>query len=223
MLGRAVVAQGNPAKVVEAVVFVRDRVQPLVEAQPGSHGLSMFVNRENGTVVVNTVWADEDALDASDAELASVRKETVDLLEASDPEIHVLEPAVIFQNGPDQPGFWARAIEIRNAPERMDAAIERFRDVLLPAMRDRFAGLNTVALLVDRRSGFAVVNVTYTSREALEASRADGERMRSDALRDVGAELLRIHEMEVAIVGIRPPVDLPAQGQPVQFPSSTRR
>jgi hypothetical protein len=223
VLGRAVVAQGSPAKVDEVVAYVRDRVQPLVDSLPGSHGLSMFVNRETGMIVVNSVWADEASLAGSDGQLEASRAEAMELLEAPEVQIHLIEPAVIYQNEPDRPGFWARAAEIQHAPERMESAILGFRDVALPAMRERFAGINTVALLVNRNTGYCVVNVTYTSREAMEASREEAERMRAENLRGSGAEILAVHELEVAIVGIRPPVDLPAQGGAVEFPSSIRR
>jgi len=223
VLGRAVVAQGNPAKVDGVVGFVRERVQPLVDSLPGSHGLSMFVNRETGMIVVNTAWADEASLTASDAELSGVRQEAITLLEAPEVEIHIMEPAVLFQNAPDQPGFWARATEIQDAPERMEAAIANFRDVAMPAIRAGFAGVNTIALLVNRRTGYAVANITYTSREAMEATREAARRLRADNLRDQGSEVLAVRELEVAIVGIRPPVDLPAQGRPVEFPSELRR
>jgi len=223
VLGRAVVAQGNPAKVDEVVAFVRDRVQPLVDSLPGTHGLSMFVNRETGMIVVNTAWADEAALTASDAELRGVRQEAITLLEAPEVEIHVVEPAVLFQNAPDEPGFWARATEIQDAPERMEGAIANFRYGAMPAIRERFEGVNTIALLVNRRTGYAVANITYTSREAMEASREAADRLRSDNMREQGSEVLAVREMEVAIVGIRSPVDLPAQGRPVEFPSELRR
>lgn len=222
MLGRAVVAQGNPAKIDEVVAYVRDRVVPLADSLPGSHGLSMFVNRDNGMIVVNSVWADEAALAASDAELAASRQEAIGVLEAPEVEIHIVEPALIFQNEPDRPGFWARAAEVQHAPDKVDEGIARFRDIALPAMRERFAGINTIALLVNRKTGYSVVNITYTSREAMEASREEADRMRTENLRAAGAELLNVRELEVAIVGIRPPVDLPAQGRPVEFPSSLR-
>jgi len=147
VLGRAVVAQGNPAKIEEVIAYVRDRVVPLVDSQPGSWGLSMFVSRENGMIVVNSVWEDEAALRASDAALAASRQEAVGLLEAPAVEIHVLEPALIVQSEPDRPGFWSRATEVQHAPEKMDETIAMFRDVALPALRERFPGTNTVALL----------------------------------------------------------------------------
>src|SRR3954452_22480751 len=113
MLGRAVIAQGHPANVDEVVAFVRDRVVPLVDSLPGSHGLAMWVNRETGMIVVNTAWTDEAGLVGSNEQLASLRSETLQLLGASEARIEVLEPAVLFQNAPDQPGYWSRATETR--------------------------------------------------------------------------------------------------------------
>ncbi len=223
VLGRAVVAQGNPAKVDEVVAFVRDRVQPLADSLPGSLGLSMLVNRDTGMVVVNSVWSDEAALAASDDALRDVRQEALSMIGAPAAEIHVIEPAVIFQSEPDRPGFWTRATEIQEAPERMDQQIATFRDVVMPAIREHFAGANTIGLMVDRKTGYAVANISYTSREAMEATRGAADRLRSESVRDEGAEVLRVLELEIAIVGIRPPIDMPAQGRPVEFPSSLRR
>ena len=220
VLGRAVIAQGNPAKVDEVVAYVRDRVQPLVEAEAGSHGLSMFANRETGMVVVSTSWQDEDALNASDEHLAAVRREALTLLEAPEPRIEIMEPAVIFQNAPDQPGYWSRASETRYPVDRLEEAIATFTTQALPAIRERFEGVNTIALLVNRRTGHSVANVTYTSREALDASRDSAEQLRTESLRRTGAEPANVMELEVAIVGIRPPVDLPSQGGPVEFPAT---
>jgi hypothetical protein len=46
--------------------------------------------------------------------------------------------------------------------------------------------------------------------------------MRAQSVEQFSAELLNVVEMQVAIVGIRPPVDLPAQGRAVEFPANVR-
>jgi len=76
-------------------------------------------------------------------------------------------------------------------------------------------------LVVNRGNGRAVSNVTYASKEALIASRQRAARLREESVERLGAEVTNVMELEVAIVGIRPPIDLPAQGRPVQFPSDT--
>lgn len=220
MLGRAVIAQGSPAKVDEVVAFVRDRIQPLVDSLPGSHGLGMWANRETGQIVVNTVWEDEAALIASDEQLAAVRSEALELFGAPEPRIEILEPAVMFQNMPDQPGYWSRATETRTPVERMEENIGLFTSEVLPAIRE-IEGFNTVALMVNRREGRTVANVTYTSRAELDASRPRAARLRQESVTRLGAEVTGVMELEVAIVGIRPPIDLPSQGEQVESPTGT--
>ena len=217
MLGRAVIAQGNPAKVDEVIAFIRERVQPLADAQAGSHGLSMFVNRETGLVLVSSAWEDEAALRSSDAQLEPARRQALALLEAPEPRIEIMQPIIIFQNSRDQVGYWTRASELRFPPDRLDDGIATFRSELLPAIRARLEGVNSIALMLNRQTGHGVVNVTFTSREALDASREVADQLRSEFVRDTGAEAVGVMEMEVAIVGIRPPIDLPAQGAPVEF------
>jgi heme-degrading monooxygenase HmoA len=218
MLGRAVIAQGDPAKVDEVVAFVRDRVQPLVDSLPGSHGLGMWANRETGMIVVNSAWEDEAALLASNEQLASLRSEALKLLGAPEARIEVLEPAVMFQNEPDQPGYWSRATETRAPVERMDENIALFTSEVLPAIRE-IPGFNTIALLVNRDEGRMVANVTYSSREELDASRERAATLREASVTRLGAKVTGVMELEVAIVGIRPGIDLPSQSAPVEFPA----
>jgi hypothetical protein len=220
MLGRAVIAQGDPAKVDEVVAFVRDRVQPTADSLPGSHGLGMWVNRQSGMVVVNSAWEDESALNNSDEQLAPLRREALELLGAMDVRIEIFEPAVMFQKAPDQPGYWSRATETQSPPELVQDNITLFASELLPAIR-QIPGANTVGLVVNRSTGRAVSNVTYASKEALIASRQRAARLREESVERLGAEVTNVMELEVAIVGIRPPIDLPAQGRPVQFPIDT--
>ena len=52
MSGRASIIDGDPAKVEAGITVVRDRAKPAVEAMPGNRGLSMWVDRVNGLVVV---------------------------------------------------------------------------------------------------------------------------------------------------------------------------
>jgi hypothetical protein len=220
MLGRAVIAQGNPVKIDEVVAFVRDRVVPLVDSLPGSRGLGMWVNRETGVIVVNSAWEDEAALLGSNEQLASARSEALQLLGASEARIDVLEPAVMFQNAPDQPGYWSRVTETRAPLERMEENIGLFTSEVLPAIRE-IPGFNTIALLVNRTEGRMVANVTYASREELEASRERAARLREESVTRLGAKVTGVMELELVIAGIRPGIDLPAQGAPVEFPVNT--
>lgn len=222
MLGRAVITKGDPARMDEGVAFVMERVQPVVDSLPGSHGLGMWVNRETGDCVVNTVWVDEAALIASDEQLSGLRAEAMAKLGASEARIEILEPVVVFQTRPNEAGDWTRSSEIRLPLDRLGDNLAAFSSEILPQVR-QIPGVTTIGLLVNRGTGLTVLSVSYDSRESFEASREFAQRMRARSMQQYGAELLRVMEMQVAVVGIRPPVDLPAQGGTVEFPVNAKR
>ncbi len=218
MIGRAVIAVGDPTKVDEGVAFVRDEVLPVVAGLPGSYGLGMWVNRQTGEIVVNTVWQDEAAEKASDVQLASLRAEALRRLGADGARIELFEPVVVWQSEPNEVGQWVRAVEVRHAPERLGEDLAGFRELTLPAIQ-AMRGVTGVVLLADRTTGLTVLNVTYRSREEFEESRERGATLRAEALARMGAELEKLTELQVAIVGIRAPIgssaatELPAQGR----------
>ena len=218
MIGRAVIATANPARVDDGVAFVRDEVLPVVAGLPGSYGLGMWVNRQTGEIVVNTVWQDEAAEKASDQRLASLRAEALRRLGATGARVELFEPVVVWQSEPNEVGQWVRAVEVRHAPDRLEEDLAGFRENTLPATRE-LPGVTGVVLLANRTTGLTVLNVTYRSREEFDASRERGATLRAKALARMGAELEKLTELQVAIVGIRAPIgssaasELPAQGR----------
>jgi len=211
VLAHAVIAQGDPADVDELVDFVKEQVQPRVDALPGSYGLSLEVNRDTGMIVVGTAWEDESALAGSEKPLAVLRHEALGVLAAKDSRIEILEPAVLLQKAPEDPGCWSRSTETRSPPELVQENITLFSSEVLPAIR-QIPGTRTVALLVDRSNGHALSRVVYASKEALIASRERAARLREESVERLGAEVVDVVELEVVIAGIRPAPDLPAQG-----------
>lgn len=49
---RVTTVDGDPGRIDEVIMFVKQTVEPLVRQQPGSFGLAIFVNREKGRVAV---------------------------------------------------------------------------------------------------------------------------------------------------------------------------
>src|SRR3954447_730113 len=219
MLEQGAIAHGDAAKVDDAIVLVRDRLQPVANGRAGCHGVSMWVNGGAGQVVVSTAWEDESALGAGEEQLSAIRGDVLQLLEAKDARSEVFELAVIVQKRPDEPGFWSRTTETRAPAECMAENIELFTSEVLPAIR-QIPGFNTIGLLVNRGEGKAVSNVTYRSREALNTSRERAARLREDSVERLGAVVTNVMELESVIVGIGPDAGLPSQGQPIS--SSTR-
>ena len=211
MIGRVNILEADPRKIDEGIAFVRDRVKPIVDAEPGSRGLGMWVNRETGDAVVTTVWEDRAALDASESGVAQVRAEAARVVGATGVRVEVAEAAVVWQAGPDLPGYWSRAVEMDVPPARTGEAIDLFRDEMLANVQ-QLPGVNTVVYLADAGTGHTMLTVTYRSKADLDASRERADALRAGVVRRLGAGEPVVRELETVIVGIRgpEPIDLTA-------------
>lgn len=211
MIGRVNILEADPSKIDEGIAFVRDRVQPLVDSLPGSRGLGMWVNRETGDVVVNTVWDDRAALEASESRVTGVRAEAAKVVGATSVRVELAEPAVVWQAAADQPGYWSRAVEMDVPTDRVDEAIALFRDEMLSKVQ-QIPGVNTVVYSANRDTGHTMLNVTYRSRAELDAGRETGNTLRASVVSRLGAGEPTVREMETTIVGIRGPATIDLTG-----------
>ncbi len=207
MIGRVNILEADPSKIDEGIAFVRDRVQPLVDSQPGSRGLGMWVNRETGDVVVNTVWEDRAALDASESHVTELRAEAAKVLGATRVRVEIGEPIVVWQAAADQPGYWSRAVEMDVPTDRIEEGIALFRDEILSKVQ-QIPGVNTVVLSANRDSGHTMLNVTYRGKAELDAARETADNLRVGVVNRLGASEPTVRELETTIVGIRGPATI---------------
>jgi hypothetical protein len=202
MIGRVNILAADPVKVEDGIAFVRERVLPLVDSLPGSRGLGMWVNRETGDVVVNTVWDDRAAMEASESRVTDLRAEAASVLGATAVRVELAEPVVVWQAGADQPGYWARAVEMDVPTDRVEEAIALFRDEMLSRVQ-QIPGVNTIVYSANRDTGHTMLNVTYRSKAELDAGREAGNTLRASVVDRLGAGEPTVREMETTIVGIR--------------------
>jgi hypothetical protein len=210
MIGRYSFVQGDPARVEDAIAFIRDNTLPLVDAQPGSHGLGLWVNRETGEAVVLSVWRDLQALEASEALVAGQRQQVASLVSSSAMQVERYQPALIDAARPQQPGDISRLLRLKGDPATAAANTEWARTTVLPLLRS-LAGYVSYSAALNYETGDGVVMVTYGGRTEAEAAFAATTVIR-DALAERGIDLVGETEYEVAIVGIHAPVErLPGQ------------
>lgn len=211
MIGRVTILEADKDKIDQGISFVRDQVQPLVDSLPGSQGLGMWVNRETGDVVVNTVWQDRESLAASESHVSGVRAEAARVVAAKTVRVEVVEPAVVWQAAADQPGYWSRAVQMDVPVDRIEEAITLFRDEMLAKIK-AIPGVNTVVYSADRSTGHTMLNVTYRSKAELDAGREEGKAMRAGVVTRLGAGQPTVRELETIIVGIRGPATVDLTG-----------
>ncbi|WP_035849274.1 antibiotic biosynthesis monooxygenase [Kitasatospora azatica] len=199
MYTRTIYATGDPAKMDGAVEALRTEGPRLLSGQPGFLGLSVFVDRELGKLLVGSWWETEQARQASDdairEERAALFKPYVTTFALDNWEAAVaVRPATL-----PQPGAGFRMGRLEFDPSDADLLVETFRSTALPRFQ-AIPGFLGSSLFIDRAKGRATVGVVYTDRNTLAASRAAQSQARGEAIAKARFTLRSLEEFDVAFM-----------------------
>lgn len=95
---------------------------------------------------------------------------------------------------------WARVVSAETSPDRVDDAVAYMRDVAVPGA-SALGGFRRGFWLMDRQTGKASIVTVFESQEALEASAAGAEKLRSGATDAFGASFTGMSHYEVVAEG----------------------
>ena len=204
MHARATVVLADPAKVDDLIAFVRDRVLPEVDAQAGSLGLSMNVDRASGRCTLTSVWADRASMHASELALEPLR-DAAGRIAGGQLATEEYELALLHRERQAEPGCWVRSTRVRLDPAQVGLGVRTFRDHTVPAVRS-LPGFRSALLLLDRRSGGGVVSVVFDDRAALDASRESAAVVRAEASERAHADVTDVVEGEIVLAALRLPL-----------------
>jgi hypothetical protein len=201
---RATVLVTDPGKVDDVVGFVRDRIVPVVDAQGGSLGLSMNVDRAGGRCTVTTVWVDRASMHVTERVLAPLR-EAAGRRGGGQPATEEYEVALLHRVRQAEEGCWVRSTRVRLDPTQVDAAVRIFRESTLPAV-ERLTGFRSALLLAERARGSGVVSVVFDDRAALDASRSPADEVRGESSARTSASVTDVVEAEIVVASLRLPL-----------------
>ena len=204
MFVRATTTTADPTRTAEGIAQLREDVVPVVDALPGSLGLSAFCDPESGLLTVCTAWESAAARDAADAALRSARGPALQAMGAGPPVTEHFVLAVLDRARPTEVGFWVRMVRVTVDPRHVDEAIDAYTSSTLHDVQ-LLPGYCSAVLLVDRPRSAGVVSLTFDGRASLEASRDQAEQIRRTALAKTGAQVDEVREAEVVIAGMRLP------------------
>jgi hypothetical protein len=205
MYVRTTEVRGDPAKIDDGLRLVREEIFPTVSTMDGCVGMSVLVDRQTGRSVATTAWQSEDAMLANVSAVRPLR-ERVEQAVASTGGSHVdqWEVAVVHRDHAAPEGAWARLTWLSGDPSMMDRAIDVYRMAILPQIQG-LDGFCSSSLMVDRETGRAVGTAAFDSRRTLEASRDAAMRIREQAVRELGATVDDVEEMEIAFAHLHVP------------------
>jgi hypothetical protein len=163
--------------------------------------MSLVVDRESGRCIATSAWQTEEAREASLDRLAANRSRAGEILGGT-PTMDNWEVAAMHRDHTSPEGSCCR-ITWGHARD-LDTTVDYWRNDRVPAF-ERMDGFCSASMLIDRAGSRTCGTVTFDSRAALEASRAEAASMREAAGRAVGIEFLDVAEFDLAIAHLRLP------------------
>lgn len=203
MYARSTTIHADLAALDTGIAFVRDEVMPALQAIEGNIGLSMLVDRASGMCIATSAWESREAMQASEDGVRLLRERAAEMLRGRT-QVEMWEIAVLHRDHVSRPGSGVRATWLQVPPDRVDSALDMYRMASLPAMQE-LEGFCSASLLVDRSTGRSVSSVTYDSVEAMLRNREHASALRDAASQEAAAEVLGVHEFELALAHLHVP------------------
>jgi hypothetical protein len=169
----------------------------------GFIGLSMICDRESGQSIATTAWSTQDAMRISEKPAQTWRRRGAEIFGAQ-PSVDRWEIAVVHRHARSGERACVRCTWFSMDAAGLTHAIDTYRMATLPVLEE-MSGFCSASLMVDRSGGRAVSSATFTSRDAMVASRSAAESLRSAMAQDLRASVTGIHEFELALAHLHLP------------------
>ena len=153
MYARSTTFLAQPGSIDEGIAYVDDEVRPALMAMDGCIGLSMICDRDSGRCIVTSAWSSEDAMNATDQKVQSLRDKGVEIF-GGQPTIDRWEIAVLHRDAPSAEGACVRCTWLTMDAAGLDDAVQTYRMATLPALEE-MDGFRSASLMVDRAGGRA--------------------------------------------------------------------
>lgn len=169
MYARSMSGREDWTRIENTIPFVRHGMHPVITAIRGNAGLCLLLDQRGRHFVVISGWESQEAMHASDAQIAPLRAEAAKMLGGSQ-EVRDWEVAALQRTGDLQPGNWVSVACLETDPGNVDRVVDTFRDAILPAAANP-PGCRVAILLVDREEGRFASALTFDSYATLHSAR----------------------------------------------------
>jgi hypothetical protein len=193
----------QPGKIDEGIAFVEDEVMSTLMDMDDCIGLSMICDRDSGRCIITSAWSTEEAMTATEETVQPLRDRGAEIFEAQ-PSVDRWEIAVLHRHTYAADSSCVRCTWFTMDPADLDHAVDTYRMATMPALEE-MDGFCSASLMVDRASGRAVSSAMFDSREAMVASRAAAEELRTRTAADMSASVDDICEFDLALAHLHVP------------------
>jgi heme-degrading monooxygenase HmoA len=191
----------DPVKLVDSVKSIESEVRPQVEGQSGSLGTALYTNPEPGLVILESFWASGDAMQASEHQVASGRREAVQRA-AGTVSVERFEVPVFELEAPVRSGAGLRLTRMDFEPGSVEDAVEAYGDTAVPWLAGT-EGFCSTLLLVDETTGHAISETLWRDREVMAATRSVAAAVRVETVASTGCVVRAVEEYGLVATSAR--------------------
>jgi hypothetical protein len=191
----------DPHKLGESVKFIESEVRPQVESQPGSLGTTVYTNPEAGLAILESFWASDNAMAASEHHLGPTRRAAVQRAEGT-VSVERYQVPVFELEAPARSGAGLRLTRMDFAPAAVEDAVEAYGDKAVPWLAET-AGFCRTLLLVDERTGHAISETVWQNKQALAATRSVAAAVRVETVASTGCVIRAVEEYGLVATSAR--------------------
>ena len=203
MYARSTTVQAQSTAIDAGVADIRDHVLPALLAMPGCVGLSLMVDRESGRCIATSAWETAAAMHDRARQVRSLREDAARAF-GGRTAVDEWEIAVLHRGHHAGDGACVRATWLRIQSGQFDRAVDYYRTAVLSAIEE-LDGFCSASLMINRESGVAVSSTSFDSAAAMDRNRDRARSLRTERLRDLGADQIDVGEFELAIARLRVP------------------
>jgi len=202
---RVTAFKSDPAKLDEAIAFLKNKIIPAISKAPGFLGATCIVDREKGEGAASTLWESLDTMNTAEQLGQQSRSQSseatgIEVVDVDRFEITVLEMA---SPTPQLPSY-TRVVTAYGDPKKLDVVTEMVRGVVpkvkaQPGFRAYVAGINSM-------TGRGFTASTWATPEQREASNAALAASRQPVVEAGRMSPLEIANFETVVAEIKLPV-----------------
>jgi hypothetical protein len=182
----------DPGRLGDSVTFIESEVRPQVDSQPGSLGTALYTDPVHGLAILESFWASDDAMSASEHTVSPQRREAVRRA-AGTVSVERFKVPVFELEAPLHAGAGLRLTRMDIEPSRVEDAVEAYGDSAVPWLADS-AGFCSALLLVDDRTGHAISETVWRDEDALAASRGVAAKIRVETVEATDCVIRAVEE-----------------------------
>ena len=204
MYARSTTIQAQPLSVDIGIAHVRDVVMPALQEMDGYVGMSLLVDRQDGTCIATSSWNSLEKMRASAERVAPVRDRAA-MMFSGQARVEEWDISLMRRDHRSHQGACVRATWLKVVPDHLERSLNFYRMYVLPEL-ETLDGFCSASLMVDHPAcRRAVACSSFDSMEAMARNRDRASELRSRRARDLGAEVLDVAEFELAIAHLRVP------------------